>query len=67
MRPTDGCRRWPREPVGTSAFYIRQALEEHLDELEEAYSAQRVLERVRNGEETTSTLDDIERELGLAD
>lgn len=51
----------------TTAYYIREAIEEHLDELEEAYGAQRVLERVHKGEEATSSLDQVERRLGLAD
>ncbi len=51
----------------TKAFYIREAIAEHLDDLEDMYLAQEVLERVRRGKERTYTLDEVERELGLAD
>jgi RHH-type rel operon transcriptional repressor/antitoxin RelB len=51
----------------TTEFHIRQAVEEHLDDLEAADSAEEVLERIRRGEEAVSTLEDVERRLGLAD
>jgi RHH-type transcriptional regulator, rel operon repressor / antitoxin RelB len=51
----------------TTAFYIRQAIEEHLDDLEDIYLAERALERLRRGESRTYTLDEVERELGLDD
>lgn len=50
----------------TATYYIREAIDEHLDDLEDAYLAERVLERVRSGEERTWTLEEVERELGLA-
>lgn len=50
----------------SKAFYIREALLEYLDDLEDIYLAQAVLERVRKGEERTYTLDEVERELDLA-
>lgn len=49
------------------AFYIREAIAEHLADLEDAYLADRVLTEVREGRMATCTLDDVERELGLAD
>lgn len=51
----------------TATFYIREAIEEHLEDLEDVYLAEQVLERVKRGEERTYTLDEIERDLGLAD
>ena len=50
----------------TTAFHIRQAVEEHLDDREAADSAEEVLERIRNGDEAVSPLEDVERRLGLA-
>jgi len=49
------------------AFYIREAISEHLADLEDAYLADRVLTEVREGRMATYTLDDVERELGLED
>lgn len=50
----------------TAASHIRQAIEDHLDDLEAAASAQEVLERIERGDEAVSTLDEVERRLGLA-
>lgn len=47
------------------SYYLRQALEIHIDELEDIYLAETTLERVRRGEEPTYTLNEVERELGL--
>ncbi len=51
----------------TATYYIREAVEEHLDDLEDIYLAEQVMERVRSGQEQTHSLDEIERDLGLAD
>ena len=51
----------------TNTFYIREAILEHLDDLEDIYFAEKVLERVRSGEEPISSLDDVEHRLGLED
>lgn len=51
----------------TKSYYAREAILEHLDDLEDIYLAEQTLERVRRGEMTTHSLDDVERELGLAD
>ncbi len=52
--------------TGTSkAYYIREAIEGHLDDLEDVYLAQQVLERIRRGEERTYSLEEVEKELGL--
>lgn len=51
----------------TATYYIREAVETHLEDLEDIYLAEQVLERIRRGEEETYTLDEVERELGLAD
>lgn len=51
----------------TKAFYLRQAIEEHLEDLEDYYLASEVADRVRRGEEKTYSADQIRRELGLGD
>lgn len=51
----------------SKSFYAREAILEHLDNLEAAYLSDQILKRVENGEEKTLTLDELERELGLAD
>jgi RHH-type rel operon transcriptional repressor/antitoxin RelB len=51
----------------TKTFYARQAILEHLDDLEDLYLAEQRLIDVRAGRSRTFTLDEVERELGLAD
>ena len=49
----------------TKTFYAREAILAHLEDLEDYYLAERVMERVRKGEERLFSLDEVERELGL--
>ena len=49
----------------TKTFYIREAILEHLDDLEDIYFAEKVLQRVRSGEEPISSLDEVEHRLGF--
>ena len=51
----------------SKTFYAREAILEHLDALEDLYLAEQVMRRIRSGEERTSTLDEVEARLGLAD
>ena len=51
----------------SKSFYAREAILEHLDGLEAEYLSDQVLKRVQEGKEQTYTLDELERELGLAD
>jgi RHH-type rel operon transcriptional repressor/antitoxin RelB len=51
----------------TATFYIRQAIDEHLDEVEDFYLAERALERLERGETTTRPLKEVMAELGLDD
>ena len=54
------------DKTGRSAtYYLREALMEHMDDLEDAYLAEKVLERIQKGEERTYTLEEVEKELGL--
>ena len=51
----------------TKTFYARQAILEHLDDLEDLYLAEQRLIEVRAGRNQTHTLADVERDLGFAD
>lgn len=51
----------------TKTFYVRQAIEQHLEDLEDLYLAERVSKRIRAGKEQTSSLEEVEARLGLAD
>jgi len=51
----------------TKTFYVREAVEAHLEDLEDIYLADRVMDRLDRGEEATYSLEDVERDLGLAD
>jgi RHH-type rel operon transcriptional repressor/antitoxin RelB len=50
----------------TATYYIREAIDRHLEDLEDIYLAERILEKVRTGEERTWTLEEVEQDLGLA-
>jgi RHH-type transcriptional regulator, rel operon repressor / antitoxin RelB len=56
------------EQTGRSkAFYLRQIIENGLDDLEDYYLAADVLERVRRGKEKVHSSKNVRRELGLND
>lgn len=49
----------------TKGDYVREAILEHLEDLEDRYLAETSLEQLHCGELTLHHLDDVERELGL--
>jgi len=51
----------------SKAFYLRELITRGLEDLEDFYLADAIMERVRQGEEATYSLDEAERQLGLAD
>ena len=56
------------ERTGRSkTFYARQAILAHLDDLEDLYLAEQVVRRISNDDERSSTLDEVEARLCLAD
>ena len=55
---------WPAAP-GTKTYYVREAILQHLDDLEDIYFAEQALERVRSGEERTIPLKDVLKRHGL--
>ena len=51
----------------TKTFYAREAILEHLDDLEDLYLAEQCLTDIRAGRERTYPLDEVVRDLGLED
>ena len=51
----------------TKAYYLRELVRNGLEDLEDYYLAAATMERVRKGEERVFTLEEVERDLGLAD
>lgn len=51
----------------TKAFYIREAIEQQLEDLEDYYDAVRISRRVKEGKEKTYTLAEVRAGLGLDD
>ena len=51
----------------TKTFYVREAILEHLDDLEDIYLAEKRLEDIRAGREETIPLEQVERDLDLED
>jgi RHH-type rel operon transcriptional repressor/antitoxin RelB len=43
----------------TKSYYVRQAILQRLEDLEDTYLAERALERIRNDEEPTVPLEDV--------
>ena len=51
----------------TKTYYVREAILEHLDELEEIYLAEQVLVDVKAGKEPTVGIDELIDKYGLED
>jgi len=51
----------------TKTYYVREAVVEYLDDLEDIYLAEKRLGRYYAGKSRTVSIDDLERDLGLAD
>ncbi|AMM14756.1 CopG family transcriptional regulator [Burkholderia sp. PAMC 28687] len=50
----------------SKTFYAREAILQHLDDLEDLYLAERAVKRIQ-AKEQTAGLDEVEARLGLAD
>jgi RHH-type rel operon transcriptional repressor/antitoxin RelB len=57
--------RLARRTGRTKTFYVREALLEHLEDLEDMYLAESALERIRTGEERTIPLKAVMERHGL--
>jgi RHH-type rel operon transcriptional repressor/antitoxin RelB len=51
----------------TKAFYIREMILNHIDEMEDYYLAADVVERLRKGQGRTFTAQEVRQDLGLDD
>jgi RHH-type transcriptional regulator, rel operon repressor / antitoxin RelB len=51
----------------SKSFYVREAILEHLEDMEDAYLAAATLERVRRGKERVFTTEQVRADLGLDD
>lgn len=51
----------------SKSFYVKLAIAEQLEDLEDIYLARRISRRVAEGRERLVPLDELERELGVAD
>ncbi|HKK66031.1 MAG TPA: DUF6290 family protein [Clostridia bacterium] len=51
----------------TKTYYVREAILEHLDELEDIYLAEQVLVDVKSGKEPTIGIDELIDKYGLED
>ncbi len=51
----------------SKSYYAREAILEHLDDLEDVYLAEREMESIRSGGAATIPLDELMKRYGLAD
>ena len=51
----------------TKAYYLREIIEQGIEDMEDYYLAANVLERVRKGQEQVHSSADVRRALGLDD
>lgn len=51
----------------TKTYYVRKAIEEYLDDLEEIYLVEKVREDIRSGKEKTIPLEEVVKQYGLED
>lgn len=51
----------------TKTFYAREAILRYIEDLEDVYDAERILERIRSGKEKTIPLEDIMKRYGVED
>lgn len=49
----------------TKSYYVREAILQHLEDLEDIYLAERSLDRIRNDEEPTIPLADVMKRHGM--
>jgi len=56
-----------RQTGRPKSYYVREALLEYMEDLEDTYLADRALEEIRAGRSGTTPLEEVARELGLED
>jgi RHH-type rel operon transcriptional repressor/antitoxin RelB len=56
-----------KETGRTKSFYVREAILEHLDDLEDIYLAEKELADIRAGRGTSVSLEDMMKRYGMVD
>ena len=56
-----------KETQRSKSFYVREAIERSLEDIEDIYLAEKRLENLRAGKSQVHSLADVERDLDLAD
>jgi RHH-type transcriptional regulator, rel operon repressor / antitoxin RelB len=56
-----------KETGRTKAFYIREIIRQGLEDVEDLYRAEQVMQRVRRGEEKIYSAEEVWKRLGLDD
>ena len=51
----------------SKSYYVREALNSYLEDLEDIYLAEKAMEDLRAGRSRTYTLEEVEQDLDLAD
>lgn len=51
----------------SKSFYVKQAIEDQIADLEDLFLARKVAKRVAEGREEVTSLEELERELGVED
>ncbi len=51
----------------TKSYYVREAIQEHLDDLEDIYLAEKALEDIRAGRSKVISSDEMWKRVGLDD
>jgi RHH-type transcriptional regulator, rel operon repressor / antitoxin RelB len=54
-----------KETGRSKAFYLREIIRQGLEDVEDYYRAEQVMQRVRRGEEPIYSLEQVRTELGL--
>jgi RHH-type rel operon transcriptional repressor/antitoxin RelB len=56
-----------KETGRTKSFYVREAILEHLDDLEDIFIAEKRLADIRAGRSTTVSLEEVMKRYGMVD
>ncbi|HPO03089.1 MAG TPA: DUF6290 family protein [Treponemataceae bacterium] len=54
-----------KETGRTKTYYATQAILEYLEDLEDIYHAEKVIEEIRSGKQKTTQANEVYKELGL--
>ena len=57
--------RLAKETVRTKSFYVKEALKNYLEDLEDIYLSDKVVDRIRKGEEDVISSEEMGKILGL--